>query len=272
MWRRHWLRAVVGVSTVLAALVVGGSGVGSEARVVAPPGDLADPATKDIAMQLVSSAENSTLDWRAQYGYLEDIDDGRGYTGGLIGFTSGTGDLLVLVRNYTRAVPGNALARFIPALRRVEGTASHTGLGAPFQRAWTVAAGDAAFRRAQDRLRDAMYFTPAVSRAKADGLGALGQFVYYDAMVVHGPGDDPDSAGGIRLAALEQARTPAQGGDERQYLEAYLAARIVVMKRESAHEDVSRITGAQRVFLRQGNLDLHTPLAWTVYGDRYRIA
>lgn len=272
MWRAQWLRALVAVSTVATTLVLAASGAGSEARVATPPGDLAAPATEDIAMQLVSSAENSTLDWRAQYGYLEDIDDGRGYTGGLIGFTSGTGDMLLLVQDFTRAVPGNPLARFLPALRRVDGTASHAGLGRPFEQAWVVAARDTAFRTAQDDLRDSMYFDPAVNRAKADGLGALGQFVYYDAMVVHGPGNDPDSAGGIRLAALRTARTPAQGGDERRYLEAYLAARIVVMQRESAHEDVSRITGAQRVFLRQGNLDLHTPLTWTSYGDRYRIA
>jgi len=37
--------------------------------------DLTDPHKKDIAMQLVSSAENSSLDWKAQYGYIEDIDD-----------------------------------------------------------------------------------------------------------------------------------------------------------------------------------------------------
>ena len=36
-------------------------------------------------MQLVSSAENSTLNWRAQYRYIGDIHDGRGYTGGIIG-------------------------------------------------------------------------------------------------------------------------------------------------------------------------------------------
>ena len=36
-------------------------------------------------MELVSSAENSSLDWKAQFGYIEDIHDGRGYTAGIIG-------------------------------------------------------------------------------------------------------------------------------------------------------------------------------------------
>jgi chitosanase len=94
--------------------------------------DLAAPDLKEIAMELVSSAENSSLDWKAQYRYLEDIGDGRGYTGGIIGFCSGTGDMLEVVQRYTATSPDNGLARFLPALRKVNGTDSHAGLGAPF--------------------------------------------------------------------------------------------------------------------------------------------
>src|SRR5262245_48667588 len=71
-----------------------------------PNSDLSDPGKKDIAPRLVSSAENSSLDWRAQFGYVEDIDDGRGYTAGIIGFCSGTGDMLELVEAYRAAKPG----------------------------------------------------------------------------------------------------------------------------------------------------------------------
>ena len=258
------------VSTVLLALA-GCSAPHSSPGPTTHEGDLASPAKRDIAMQLVSSAENSTLDWRAQYGYLEDIGDGRGYTGGLIGFTSGTGDMLQLVEAYTRTEPGNPLASFLPALRAVNGSDSHAGLGDPFVAAWGEAAADPAFRQAQDALLNRMYFDPAVRQAKQDGLGALGQFIYYDAMVMHGPGDDSASFGGIRRAAMQRATTPARGGDERRYLNAFLDVRIVAMKREAAHDDVSRVSTEQRVFLRDGNLDLHTPLRWKVYGDPYRI-
>src|SRR3954470_14576208 len=109
---------------------------------------LAAPAKKEIAMKLVSSAENSSLDWRAQYRYIEDIHDGRGYTGGIIGFCSGTGDMLEVVRAYARKRPHSRLAQFRRALRRVNGTASHAGLGRPFVRAWRRAARDPAMRRA----------------------------------------------------------------------------------------------------------------------------
>lgn len=234
------------------------------------------PAKKEIAMELVSSAENSTLDWESQYAYLEDIKDGRGYTGGIIGFCSGTGDMLELVKAY-RASAGDAdgaaaaLARYLPALEKVNGSASHAGLGAGFVSAWKAAAADPAFQAAQDAERDRVYFDPAVAQAKADGLGTLGQFVYYDAMVMHGSGDDPASFGGIRAAAMTKAAVPIAGGDETAYLLAFFAARIKVMKTEEAHSDTSRIDDAQRVFLKAGNLDLDPPLEWKTYGDTYRI-
>lgn len=78
--------------------------------------DLLDPAKQEIAMQIVSSAENSTLNWKGQYSYIEDIKDGRGYTAGIIGFCSGTGDMLRVVRDYTARKPDNVLARYLPSL------------------------------------------------------------------------------------------------------------------------------------------------------------
>ncbi|GAA4623881.1 chitosanase [Actinoallomurus vinaceus] len=233
--------------------------------------DLTDPHKKDIAMQLVSSAENSSLDWRAQYKYIEDIGDGRGYTAGIIGFCSGTGDMLELVQLYTDREPGNVLAKYLPALKKVNGSDSHKGLDPNFTKDWRKAASDKVFQQAQDDERDRVYFNPAVNQAKKDGLRALGQFIYYDAIVMHGPGSDGDSFGGIRAAAMKKAKTPAQGGNEVTYLNAFLDARKVAMKHEEAHSDTSRVDTEQRVFLKAGNLDLDPPLHWKVYGDSYSI-
>ncbi|MEU6447205.1 chitosanase [Streptomyces sp. NPDC046979] len=232
---------------------------------------LDDPAKKEIAMQLVSSAENSSLDWKAQYQYIEDIGDGRGYTAGIIGFCSGTGDMLGLVELYSDRSPGNVLARYLPALRRVDGSDSHEGLDPGYPDDWRRAAADSEFRRAQDDERDRVYFDPAVRQGKADGLRALGQFAYYDAIVMHGGGGDRLSFGSIRERALGRARPPAQGGDEVTYLHAFLDERVWAMKQEEAHSDTSRVDTAQRVFLDEGNLDLDPPLDWKVYGDSYHI-
>ncbi|WP_327675840.1 chitosanase [Kitasatospora sp. NBC_00458] len=261
---------------VAAPATVAAAGVGHAAQpapsaAAAVAVGLDDPHKKDIAMQLVSSAENSSLDWKAQYKYIEDIKDGRGYTAGIIGFCSGTGDMLELVEHYTDVKPGNVLAKYLPALRKVNGTESHAGLGSAFERDWATAAKDTVFQQAQNDERDRVYFNPSVSQAKSDGLRALGQFVYYDAIVMHGPGTSSDSFGGIRKAAMKKAKTPAQGGDEATYLKAFLDARKVVMKQEDAHSDTSRVDTAQLVFLNARNFDLNPPLKWKVYGDSYAI-
>lgn len=235
-----------------------------------PPG-LTDPAKKELAQQLVASAENSTLDWRSAYAYIEDIGDGQGYTAGIIGFCTGTNDLLTLVEGYTKAHPGNGLAKYLPALRAVDGTDSHEGLDPGFTAAWKAEAEVPAFRKAQDTARDRVYFAPAVRLAELDGLGALGQFVYYDAMVFHGPGTDPTSFYGLRERALKEADSPTEGGSEKAYLNVFLDIRRDAMRTKHPGIDTSRVDTAQRRFLNEGNLDLRTPLEWQVYGETYKV-
>jgi chitosanase len=234
--------------------------------------DLTTPAKKEIAMKIVSSAENSSLDWKAQYKYIEDIGDGRGYTAGIIGFCSGTGDMLDLVEEYTKRKPGNILAKYLPALRRVDGTDSHSGLDPNFTRDWRTAANDSVFKASQDYERDRVYFNPAVNQARADGLSrALGQFIYYDAIVMHGAGGDRNSFTSIRRDAIKKAKPPSQGGNETTYLNAFLDMRRAAMKREPAHEETDRVDYAQRPFLKAGNFDLNPPLRWTMYGESFSI-
>jgi chitosanase len=222
-------------------------------------------------MQIVSSAENSSLNWKAQYAYIQDINDGRGYTGGIIGFCSGTSDMLEVVQDYTQRSPNNVLAKYLPALKKVNGSDSHAGLDPTFTGDWKTAAADVIFQQSQDSVRDDTYFNPAVSQARTDGLRALGQFAYYDAIVMHGPGNNGVSFGGIRKSAMAKAKTPAQGGDETTYLNAFLDARVAAMKTEEAHSDTTRVDTAQRVWLKAGNFDLNTPLNWKVYGDSFSI-
>src|SRR5262249_20678143 len=79
---------------------------------------LRDPAKKEIAMELVSTAENSSLDWKAQYGYIEynvehNDKENRGYTAGIIGFTSRTHDMLELVGYYQKIAPDNPLTTYL---------------------------------------------------------------------------------------------------------------------------------------------------------------
>ncbi|MGW8061182.1 chitosanase [Streptomyces ziwulingensis] len=235
-----------------------------------PPG-LAAPAKKELAQQLVSSAEASTTQWRTSYGTIDDVGDGCGYTAGIIGFCTGTHDLLALVERYTEAHPGNGLAAYLPALREVDGTDSHEGLDPGFTAAWRAEAELPAFREAQETERDRVYFEPAVRLAKLDGLGTLGQFVYFDAMVFHGPDTDAEGFYGLRERTMRKAKTPGQGGDEKTYLNAFLDVRRAAMRAKRPGTDTSRVDTAQRRFLEAGNMELDTPLVWEVYGATYKL-
>jgi chitosanase len=244
------------------------SSSGSDTAVPSSATRLTDPKRKEIALELVSSAENSTLKWRGQYRYIEDIGDGRGYTAGIVGFCSGTSDMLALVTEYTRRKPANKLAKYLPALRTVDGSDSHAGLDPGYPAAWRAAATDPVFQKTQEDERDQMYFNPSVALATSDRVRALGQFAYYDAAVMHGM----SGLRSVRNAALKVAKTPKQGGDETVWLAAFLNARVKEMKKEEAHSDTTRVDTAQRVFLKNGNLDLNPPLTWKVYGDRYSVS
>lgn len=266
-------RALLATLSVVALAVTGCSSADSPSPAKKEKAaGLAGPAKKELAQQIVASAENGTLDWRSAYGYIEDIGDGQGYTAGIIGFCTGTHDLLTLVEEYTEDHPGNGLARYLPALRQVDGTDSHEGLDPGFTAAWKAEAKRPEFRAAQDAKRDTEYFGPAVRRAERDGLSALGQFIYYDAIVYHGPGGNATSFGGIRAAAMKRADTPAEGGDEKAYLSAFLDVRRKAMRELHPEHDTSRVDTAQRRFLNDGNLDLDTPLEWTMYGTPYKVA
>ena len=164
--------------------------------------------------------------------------------------------MLRVVERYTAKRPGNALQEFLPALRAVNGSDSHEGLGEAFTDAWAEAAKDAAFRSAQDAERDSAYFDPAVERAEGDGLSALGQFIYYDAYVMHGYADAEGTVGfrTIRAQALAEADPPSEGGDEEAYLNAFLDARVAAMRKEPSHSDTSRVETAQRAsYAREGS-------------------
>jgi chitosanase len=182
---------------------------------------IADAGRKQRAAQITSTFENSTLE--LQYGYVENIGDGRGVTAGRAGFTSATGDLLLVLRRYTQAKPGNILAPYIPPLEAVNGTDSVQGLDS-FADAWAEAAADPDFRGLQDELVDELYFFPAMTMAGKVGIVTpLGQMIMWDAMIQHGAGGD----NGTRAIIKETQRNKGTiGQDESAWLDAFLDVRL----------------------------------------------
>ena len=248
----------------------------------APKADLTDPRLKELALQLVGTAENSSLRWWDQYGYIEDIGDVRGYTGGLVGFCSGTGDMLLVIERYVKDKPsGNVLAAYLPELRRLasvfasngfmpnSASAETAGLGSAFVTHWKQAASDPLFQLAQRREVDRVYFNPALKLAKADGLGALGQFAYYDAAVNMGS-VEYSAFKNVRAKALKTAKLPSKGGSQAAYLKAFLQARTEAMG-GGAYGPTRRVI-VQQQFLGAGKLGLEMPLKFTMYqGDNFNI-
>ena len=232
-----------------------------------------DAERKQRAAQITSTFENSTLE--LQYDYVENIGDGRGLTAGRAGFTSATGDLLLLVRRYTEAKPGNSLAPSIPALEAVNGTDSVMGLGG-FADAWAEVAEDPDFRRLQDQVVDELYFFPAMTMAADLGIKTpLGQMIMWDTMIQHGAGGD----NGTRAIIEEtEASVGPIGQDESAWLDAFLDARLrhlLEMYRGTTEDaDVSSASRVEalRSLLQAPNLALELPLTWEVYGDRFELA
>lgn len=179
------------------------------------------PAQKRRALQLISVFENDTI--VLAFAYVEALGDGRGYTCGL-GFTTGTGDAYQVVDAYTKQVPQNPLAKFLPRLQQLAdgGSGSTTGLDG-FPAAWQKTAADAKFQDVQTAQTDVECYDPALAHARTLGLtSALAIAALYDTVWMHGDGDDPDGAPAlIKKASLQVSAA----SDEAGWLAAFLAVR-----------------------------------------------
>ncbi|KAJ1551201.1 hypothetical protein HK096_002527 [Nowakowskiella sp. JEL0078] len=66
-----------------------------------------------IVFQLTNIFEGSNPNFH--YSSCENIHDGRGYTAGIAGFTTGNGDAFLVLENYNKRVGNNSLSKYIPA-------------------------------------------------------------------------------------------------------------------------------------------------------------
>ena len=113
--------------------------------------------------QFISVFENDTID--IEYDYVENIGDGRGYTAGKFGFTTGTGDAYELIKRYTAKKKDNLLAKYLPELQRLAKLSSPSGdvsklVGYPD--AWHQACKDKMFLDTQDEVMNAFTYKYAL--------------------------------------------------------------------------------------------------------------
>lgn len=189
-----------------------------------------DPPRKVLADKVISCFEND--DPVIQYGYIENLNDGRGYTAGRAGFTTGTGDFLLVVKYYTDAVPGNQLAQYLPVLESLAASESSSTNGLDnVTQAWKNCAGDPVFCHMQDSVSDLLYYLPAVQYCNEQHLMyPLTLLCLYDACIQHGDGNDPDGLSAMIERTNKKCGSPKDGTAEYKWLYHFNQIREKVLK------------------------------------------
>lgn len=185
----------------------------------------------DMIMQLVSLPENSTPKWYNNYGYVEFLSDGRGFTTTIFGACSGTGDLLLvldaLAQVPERSAACEELLGFRDALARKRGDDIRgiEGMKPLIQRLGD----DPAWQEAVWRAFIDLYWTFALDFAdkRGEASGRAGPRI----KSVAGRGFVLDTAinHGADMASFEPILDRMRGGgdaeDEVAWLEAFARAR-----------------------------------------------
>ena len=182
-----------------------------------------------IVQQLTNTFENSQFHFA--FDYCENIQDGRGYTSGIIGFTTGTKDAFEVIQSYQEKPQcTKEFNQFMPKLQSLSKTEANTddvkGLEG-YCNSWTKASFNGAFRETQlDKMKQ-MYLNPALEWARKLSLQsplAIGQL--YDTAVQHGV----EGKDGLEdIIKRTRAKAPSRGGRESKWLKAFLKQRKRVL-------------------------------------------
>ncbi|KAI8900288.1 lysozyme-like domain-containing protein [Globomyces pollinis-pini] len=193
---------------------------------------------KNIALKITTMFENSVQNF--QFDYCQNIDDGRGYTSGIIGFTTGTMDASALIQVYCKQYPKGAVCKYIPQLKKLDGFAAQgqdadsvKGLEG-YCDAWGTESQTETFQQAQINALEAMYYIPSQHYADEVGLTIpVGRSFFYDISIQQGPSGGADTLADM-IERISQpgpfhATAPIDGGDESLYIKNFMAFREYVL-------------------------------------------
>ena len=219
----------------------------------------------DAILSLVSIAENSTTSWWTTYTYIEDIGDGRGYTINIVGFCTGTSDFLWFVQNLQKFSPNHPLVKYLPALIKVDGTSSHAGLDGLPALIKTLG-NDPDYLRATWEAVIHFYWGPAMTAAAQYGLTSpISKGQLYDINL---------NMGSLSLMRKVQAKSPAQGGDEKVWLaelQSLWLNQITVVDPSLNSRQPDRALMWKSI-LTKGNVNLDRPITGlSCYGEKFQI-
>ena len=225
------------------------------------------PNQKHAIDCILSVFETGKIPTAASYSTCTILKDGAGISYGKHQATDKAGSLDKIVKKYI-AEGGTHATKLQPYVTQLEANeTAKVNPSAPPDWAKTLvgllkeAGADPKMQAAQDAIFDENYWNPAVTHAKQIGLKtALGHAVIYDTCIHSGPGRVA-----THRAAFPQ-KSPANGGDEKEWVKAYVAARRAWLLGNSSplvQKCVYRMEAFEKL-MAEGNWDLVTP--FTVRG------
>ncbi|AKL93187.1 chitosanase [Staphylococcus capitis] len=250
----------------------------------------ANKQLRKTSLALVCAAEHTYYDYGKGYtDKPENIKDERGLTAGLTGFTTNGDDMKEFIDQYNKINPNNPLSKYTNAIHKVSGSDSIKGLNGA-DKAWEEAAKNDRENmiKAQKRVIASDYMEKAEKYAEKDGLKSkLSRYIYFDAIVKHGPGRNKDakvkdwSFGDLRAHAQDGGvKTPAQGGDEKAYLKNFVGKRYDAtnaenkyLKKQDLSFDSKNTTDRLRTqmeLLNDNNMDLKLPIKYKINANHYK--
>jgi chitosanase len=243
------------------------------AGLFAPRSAQAAEDTRLTIEQLTSIFENSTPE--LQFTYCQNIRDRRGLTFGFAGFTSGTYDGTLFLREYRRLHPGNTLTRFLPAFERIdagphddEGRNPITAGLADFPAAFRACGDDPLFRQAQQNLVDRLYWDPAARLARRTGARLpISRGEFYDTCINQGEDGLHDLIVATNRAMGGPPRDPAI--PERAWLAKFLELRLALLRADATWKHAADRVRVYQRLLSEGNVRLARPIRLECYGDRF---
>jgi chitosanase len=221
------------------------------------------PQQKKVIDSILSIFETGKIPTAASYSTCTILRDGAGISYGKHQATDNAGSLDKIVKKYIAegGTHASKLQPYLPQLAANE-TAKLNPSAPPDWAKNLVgllkeAGTDPKMQAAQDSVFDENYWNPAVVHAQNAGLKtALGHAVMYDTCIHSGPGRVS-----THRAAFPQ-KSPANGGDEKEWVKAYVAARkawLLGNKNPLVQKCVYRMEAFEKM-MAEGNWDLNTPL------------
>ena len=217
----------------------------------------------DTILKLVGIAENSSTDWKSQINYIENINDGRGYTISIVGFCTGTGDFIQVLQEIQKINPNHPLVKFIPLVKKVDGTSSVKGLEKLPSTIKDMGIDDQVFNEAMWRIIKKLYWNPALEYCKKHNLSSnLSKYIAYDTYLNFGQWDYNKK---YNLDTIPN-------GDETEFLTIFLNLKQRTIEADNSLGDKkNNRVDMQKKLLADKNFNLNLPINVSCYGDTFKI-